>query len=122
MGSGHRGRGSKQIQNLGGKKSDECSKAFDRFSAKRDVPKYEEKAEDRHPEEYVNLHQFPGYFLQAELAGRILFFRSWRETLDRALGFGERRLTQKLLSSFLSSAIHANIFTDLFESFARLCL
>jgi hypothetical protein len=65
MGPGDRGIGSKQIQNFGGEKSDKCSKALDRFSTKRDVPECKEKAEDRHPEEYVNLHQFPGYFLQA---------------------------------------------------------
>jgi len=56
MGPGDCGICSKQIQNFGGEKSDKCSKAFDRFSTKRDVSECKEKAEDRHPEEYVNLH------------------------------------------------------------------
>lgn len=33
---------------------------------KRNVGEQKGKAKDRHPEEYINLHQFPGYFLKAE--------------------------------------------------------
>jgi hypothetical protein len=58
---------------LGGEKGDKCSKALDRFSAKRDVPERKEKAEDRHPEEDVNLHQLQGILFKLNFLSAVFF-------------------------------------------------